>query len=354
MRAAALIAVLLVAPAAHAQFSAAPVGQLVPRSGTGRVDSNLYVPDIRFPLEEGPAYANSQVYGHGGGSGPSGTGQCDAANYSFPWHDNYCEIRSHRMPMCPAGEGHQGQDIRPATCANSTHWAVAVTDGTITQVGSYSVYLTDATGRRFDYLHMSNVQVSRGQRVRCGDRLGTVSNRFGGTATTYHLHFNVMMAVRPYGMVFAPPYTSLIQAYSRLQRECSMPPPLCDEAETRRGATCTALGDREVCIGSVAVTSEGCEPGSGGTTYGRTCSCVADGSGARWDCPSSATCRVVDNCAACGGSVSGGTGGGTPGGAAPRSCAAAPGRPARLPWTLLVVVAMALGIAQKRSRASRR
>ena len=27
---------------------------------------------MRFPMEEGPAFANSQVWGHGGGSGPGG------------------------------------------------------------------------------------------------------------------------------------------------------------------------------------------------------------------------------------------------------------------------------------------
>lgn len=40
-----------------------------------------------------------------------------------------------------AGEGHQGQDIRAATCEKGVHWVVAATDGTITNVGSYSVYL---------------------------------------------------------------------------------------------------------------------------------------------------------------------------------------------------------------------
>ena len=341
-----LLALGIAAPAA-AQFSYRPAGELVPGSGSGRVDSTTYVPDMRFPMEEGPAYANSQVYGAGGGMGPGG-GQCDRSNYSYPWRDNYCETRnrsSYSMPMCPDTRGqHQGQDIRPATCANSTYWVVAATDGTITQVGSYSVYLTDATGRRFDYLHMSNVQVSRGQRVRCGDRLGMVSNRFGGTPTTIHLHFNTLLAVRGYaGQVFAPPYMSLVSAYQRLNR-CGDPPPLCDEASTRDGRTCTALGDREVCIGSVAVTEEGCSSGRG-----RTCSCVSDGSGgARWDCPSTATCRVVDECDACGGRVSGGgSSGGTTG---TNTCMASPYEGPTGPAGVLLAVGVAAFLRRRRRR----
>lgn len=327
-----LATVLAIAAPVDAQFSYRPAGELVPGSGRGRVDGTAYIPDMRFPLEEGPAYANSQVWGHGGASGPGG-GQCDGANYSFPWRDNYCETRnrsSYSMPMCPDPRGqHQGQDIRPATCADRTHWVVAAADGTITQVGSYSVYLTDSTGRRFDYLHMRDVQVSRGQRVRCGDRLGRVSNNYGGEATTIHLHFNTLLAVRGYaGQVWAPPYTSLVQAYQRLDR-CPEPPPLCDDASLRAGRTCTALNDREVCIGAVAVTDEGCPSGSAGNVQGRTCSCVADGSGARWDCPSVSTCRVIDTCDVCGGSVSGGrpTTPGTPG-STPMTCRATPTAPA--------------------------
>lgn len=335
MRVCLFATVLAVGAPAQAQLSYRPAGELVPGSGRGRADGTAYVPDMRFPLEDGPAYANSQVWGHGGASGPGG-GQCDAANYSFPWHDNYCETRnrsSYSMPMCPDPRGqHQGQDIRPATCADRTHWVVAVADGVITQVGSYSVYLTDSTGRRYDYLHMRDVQVSRGQRVRCGDRLGRVSNNFGGEATTIHLHFNTLLAVRGYaGQVWAPPYMSLVQAYQRLDR-CPEPPPLCDDASLRAGRTCTALNDREVCIGSVAVTDEGCPSGSGGSLQGRTCSCVSDGSGgARWDCPSTSTCRAVDSCAACGGGVSGGrpspSSPSTPG-TTPMTCAARPGAPA--------------------------
>lgn len=198
-------------------FSFDPPGALVAGSGMGRADSTVYVPGMRFPLERGPAFANSQVWGHGGGSGPGG-GQCDADNYTYPWRDNYCETRSWSMPLCPAGEGHQGQDIRPSTCAPNVHWAVAVAPGTITNIGSYSVSLQTRDGTVHRYLHMepASVMVDVGEEVIRGQRLGRVSNAFGGTPTTYHLHYDIDMNVAGHGYVFVPPYLSLVRAYESL------------------------------------------------------------------------------------------------------------------------------------------
>lgn len=210
-------ATLAVAGPARAEdpFSYAPPGELVPKSGKGRADDTIYAPKMRFPIEEGPAYANSQVYGHGGGLGPGG-GQCDKENYSYPWHDTYCESRSWDMPLCPSGTGHQGVDIRAATCKKGVHWVVATVTGTITNVGSYSVYLTADDGTRYDYLHMSDVTVKSGDPVKRGQRLGKVSNVFGGTATTVHLHFNIRQNVKGVGSVFVPPYASLVRSYEEL------------------------------------------------------------------------------------------------------------------------------------------
>jgi MYXO-CTERM domain-containing protein len=210
----ALVAVSSIASAAP--FSFDPPGQLVPAtSGKGRVDSKVYAPTMRFPMEQPGAFANSQVYGRGGGSGPGG-GQCDVQNYSYPWHDNYCEKRTWDMPLCPSGTGHQGQDIRPGTCTKAVHWVVAAQNGRITQVGSYSVYLTAADGTRYDYLHMSNVQVAVGATVKRGQRLGKVSNVFGTTPTTIHLHFNLKQTVAGMGFIFVPPYLSLVESFKRL------------------------------------------------------------------------------------------------------------------------------------------
>ncbi|HJL16417.1 MAG TPA: cell wall-binding repeat-containing protein [Sandaracinaceae bacterium LLY-WYZ-13_1] len=216
----ALAWVALAAPAA-AQFTYSPPGDLERpgggslRVGAGRVDARVYAPGMRFPLESGPAYANSQIYGHGGYMGPGG-GQCAAANYAYPWHDNYCEERSWSMPLCPSGRGHQGQDIRPATCRDDHHWAVAAAAGTVTNIGSYSVYVTADDGTRYDYLHMRSVAVSRGQRVTRGQRLGRVSDAFGSSSTTVHLHFNIRQYVSGLGSVFVPTYMSLVRSYEAL------------------------------------------------------------------------------------------------------------------------------------------
>jgi MYXO-CTERM domain-containing protein len=93
---------------------------------------------------------------------------------------------------------------------------VAAEAGTITNIGSYSVYLTADDGTRYDYLHMSNVAVTLGQEVQRGDVLGMVSNTFGGTPTTIHLHFNIRQNVMGVGTVYVPPYKSLINAYQKL------------------------------------------------------------------------------------------------------------------------------------------
>jgi len=225
-----VLALCSLAAPVSAQFSYTPPGELespgggATRPGAGRADDTVYAPGMRFPLESAPAFLNSQIYGHGGYMGPGG-GQCTGANYDFPWHDNYCEERSWDMPLCPSGRGHQGQDIRPGTCDDSTHWAVAAADGTITNVGSYSVYLTADDGTRYDYLHMdmSRLAVTRGQRVSRGDRLGLVSNDFGGTSTTIHLHFNIRKNVSGVGSVYAPTYMSLVRSYEELTGESSEP-----------------------------------------------------------------------------------------------------------------------------------
>lgn len=195
-------------------FTYDPPGKLVNGSGKGRVDMKVYAPGIRFPIESGPAFANSQVWGHGGNEGTGS--QCDKENFSYPWHDNYCETRSWAMPLCPSGEGHQGQDIRAASCTKGVHTTVAVASGTITSIGSYSVYLTAADGTRYEYLHMQDLQVKEGQKVKRGDPIGKVSNQFGGEATTVHLHFNIHQNVAGVGAVYVPPYLSLVSSYEAL------------------------------------------------------------------------------------------------------------------------------------------
>jgi len=209
-----------------AAFTYHPPGALTPGSGQGLATSTVHAPGMRFPIENAPAYLNSQVWGAGGMHGPGG-GQCASANYSYPWRDNYCESRPHAMPLCPSGTGHQGQDMRPATCQDNVHWAVAVESGTISHIGVYSVSLQGASGIRHRYLHLrkSSLQVAVGQHVQRGQRIGRVSNEFGGTPTTIHLHFDMRKHVAGYGNVYVSPYMSLVRAYEALIGPCT---PRCD------------------------------------------------------------------------------------------------------------------------------
>lgn len=204
-----------------ATFTYEPPGELLTDTGQGVKTDKIYAPGMRFPLESAPAYPNSQVYMNGGGSGPGGS-QCDQVNYSYPWRDDFCEKRSWDTPICPSAKGHQGQDIRPATCKKGAHWAVAAEAGQITNIGSYTVTLTADSGIRYRYLHMKmdELPVKLGDTVARGQRLGLVSNDFGGAATTIHLHFEIKTTVAlPDGtsqIHFAPPYASLVDSYKRL------------------------------------------------------------------------------------------------------------------------------------------
>lgn len=210
-----------------ASFDHGSAGELLPGSGSGYLDRTLWSPDMCFPLEEA-GYPNSQVYGPGGGMGPKDKpSQCDPLNYSLPWRDNFCESRGYASPTCANGKGHQGQDIRPATCHKAVHWAVAAEDGIVTDIGSYTVTLVGAAPphRTYRYLHMkmTSLAVAEGATVAKGQRLGKVSNDFGGTPTTIHMHFELRAGVagtttdgKPVVLhTFLPPYLSLVKAYER-------------------------------------------------------------------------------------------------------------------------------------------
>ena len=193
-------------------FSYNPPGHLIPGSGTGRDDDTVYAPGIRFPIENKPAYANSQVWNPGGKHGPPNGSQCDPKNYSYPWWDNFCETRSWTTTMCPTGNGHQGQDVRPSTCEKDKHITVSVSEGTVTGIGTYTVFITAADGTEFRYLHMSSVTVKVGDELKRGDRIGRVSNLYKST-TTIHLHFEILQHLDELGFVQVPPYMSLVRAY---------------------------------------------------------------------------------------------------------------------------------------------
>lgn len=202
-----------------------PPGDLLPDSGTGLAETTVFAPGMRYPLESGPSFPNSQVYMNGGSMGPGGN-QCDVVNYSYPWRDNYCETRSWDMPLCPAGIGHQGQDVRPATCENKKHQVVATAAGQVTNIGTYSIYVTTPSGQRFDYLHgaLDTIVVSMGQQVEIGQPLVKVSNNMGDTPTSIHLHFNIKQDVGGVGFVYVSPYMSLVEAYKELMGLGNKPP----------------------------------------------------------------------------------------------------------------------------------
>ena len=108
-------------------------------------------------------------------------------------------------------------DLRRRDARQRTiHKIVAVEDGEISNIGRYTVTLK-AGGRIYRYLHLNMLalQVSPGQEVKAGDHIGYMSNDFGGTPTTFHLHFEIKVNDGENGWVFAPPYTSLLDAYAR-------------------------------------------------------------------------------------------------------------------------------------------
>lgn len=211
-------------------FSWHAPGDLLPATGEGVEDWEEYVVPMTFPVASHETYLNSQVHNPGGGVYGGGS-QCDATNYDYPWRDTFCELRSganRATRNCPSTEVHQGVDIRagtPAICSaqagtpNSTHntiEVVAAEDGYISYIGSYTVNL-NAGGRIYRYMHlnMNMLDVALFDDVVAGDRIGFLSNSFGGTSTTLHLHFEIKENLDDEGFTYVSPYMSLVRAYEQ-------------------------------------------------------------------------------------------------------------------------------------------
>ena len=208
-------------------FTYHPPGRLIPGTGFrqngGRADYTVYS-NIRFPLAETPAFANTQYYARRVSGGVA----------DYPWRDNFCEGRSYRVAQCPAGMGHQGQDIGTTNCSRSgtgdnrcgPHHddVVAVRDGVLLRaLGQEAVYLvvnTPTEHIRFRYLHMrpkllDAAGVVSGRHVASGEVLGQIGNfSQHENGTSYHLHFDVQVPTRA-GWVFVSPYMTLVAAYER-------------------------------------------------------------------------------------------------------------------------------------------
>ncbi len=234
-------------------------GDLLPGTGmhgqAGRADTTVFA-KIRFPMAEGPSYVNSQVFMNWGecdftgrvslgGSGKDATYRCkvnsiplrqdESKNYAYPWRDNFCEHRYFAVSQCPAGLGHQGEDIRPGSCFLRSpdadrcepyqHNIVAVRDGLVLRdPGDQALYLVvNAPGEhiRFRYLHMDPhlldaAGMVSGRALAAGEVIGAVDNYEDHQAgTTYHLHFDVQVPTRE-GWLFVNPYMTLVAAYERL------------------------------------------------------------------------------------------------------------------------------------------
>jgi hypothetical protein len=222
------------APPAEPVFSYHAPGALLPGSGTGSPDRTVYAPDMVFPILNAAAYPQSMVWNFGGGIG--GGDECDARNYAYPWRDNFCEKRSRRngTPSCPVERVHLGQDIRVGDAAGcnamrreyrnnargiARYRVVAAEDGIISNIGRYTVTLRSGP-RIYRYLHMNMraLQVSLGDTISAGQHIGYVSKDFGGTPTTFHLHFEIKVNTPDGGWEFVPPYTSLVESYARREQ----------------------------------------------------------------------------------------------------------------------------------------
>jgi hypothetical protein len=194
------------------------------RKGKAGVTDYTVYSKIRFPMADAPAFANTQ-FAHREGA---------PQNYAYPWRDNFCENRAFLVGQCASGLGHQGQDIRPASCRQRgpgarcepyQHDVVAVRDGIVMRAaGQQALYIVvNAPDERvrFRYLHMQPKQLDAdgmvsGRVVKEGEVIGKVGNYwYREGATTYHLHFDVQVPTK-YGWVFVNPYMTLVAAYERL------------------------------------------------------------------------------------------------------------------------------------------
>jgi murein DD-endopeptidase MepM/ murein hydrolase activator NlpD len=218
-------------------FTYRPSGDIIANSGFrkqgGHADFTAYS-QIRFPLENAPAFAHSQSFGIRRSSDKP-LDDLVGGNTSYPWQDNFCEARSFGVGQCASGFGHQGQDIRPAPCPllneGSEHCdprqraVVAVRDGVVIRSPKQQAATLLINSRtehiRFRYMHMNPAAldadgVLNGRQVEEGEKIGVVSNYLDHpNGTTRHLHFDVQVFTRD-GWLWVNPYVTLISAYERL------------------------------------------------------------------------------------------------------------------------------------------
>ncbi len=199
----------------------------------GVTDASVVAPLMRFPVQSGPAFLNSQIFMFGGGGYNYGGGEVyenpntgqenDPVNFDYPWRDNFCEVRTRSNGLCAAGVGHHGQDIRPATCDNGANLAVAPEDGFVRRVGAtHLVEIYGDSGLVYKFLHLDRPLepgIAKDARVVRGQPIGRISNKTGAVSrsTTVHLHFEIWHGLASGGVNLGagplPPYSSLVEAY---------------------------------------------------------------------------------------------------------------------------------------------
>ena len=220
-----------------------PPGDLLPgssrtKSNVGHTDETSVAPRIRFPIERGPAFLNSQILHPGGGGYDDGEwpavlgSEVSPENYRYPWRDNFCEVRYSSNGLCAGNQGHQGQDIRPASCDNGEYWAVAPERVRVRNIGSthlINLYGLES-GFLYTFLHTDKPRPAylvNGAVIEKGQRIGRVSNISGGITencptarcTSVHLHFEIwhgateLGAWNAKGVASHSPYTSLVVSY---------------------------------------------------------------------------------------------------------------------------------------------
>ncbi len=246
-------------PEGTSDFTYYGPGDLIENSGwkkmPGRVDYHVYS-RMRFPIAQAPGYVKSQSFMPWGDCYRTGTvgrmgrkgapyhckvndkplvfDESAPENFTYPWRDNFCELRDFLVGQCPGGYGHQGQDIRPANCVLNNaeadrclpyqHDVAAVHDGIIRRlpgnIGVYIVVNSENERVRFRYLHMNPNTMDtdgllNGRLVNEGEVIGKVAT-WGDyeNGTSYHINFNIQVFTK-IGWVWVNPYMTLVAAYER-------------------------------------------------------------------------------------------------------------------------------------------
>ncbi|QQO21738.1 M23 family peptidase [Bradyrhizobium diazoefficiens] len=212
-------------------FSYRPSGDIIPNTGYrkqgGHPDMMAYA-QIRFPVEEAPAFVHSQSHGRR---------DENERPTAYPWRDNFCESRSFEVGQCGGGHGHQGEDIRAADCPPpgegrepcdpKQRGVVAVRDAIVIRGARDQAATLQVNSRtehiRFRYMHMNPQAMNadgmvNGRIVTEGEKIGVISNYLDHPAgTSMHLHFDVQVFTRD-GWIWVSPYITLVSAYERLIR----------------------------------------------------------------------------------------------------------------------------------------